>query len=513
MSVPVSPHAPAAPAHGPLRQRSDAELPGRLARSLRTVSGAQFTVAEFHAWFAARLDAGSYRVTRCPLAGLPGWSFEPGSGDLVHRSGRFFSVEGVHVRSESGPVGEWHQPIINQPEVGIIGILVKEFDGVLHFLMQAKMEPGNLNVLQLSPTVQATRSNFTKVHGGADVKYLQYFAHVAEGRHRGRVLADSLQSEHGAWFLRKSNRNMIVETFEDVELHDSFLWLTLGQIGELLHHDNLVNMDSRTVLSCLPMEVVGGAGRSPLGQSAFAASVDRSWEPAAGALHSDVAVLSWLTSERARRDLVTRSVPLAQLPGWEQSEYALSHHAGRHFDVVGVHVEAGSREVGSWSQPLIEPHGVGINALLVKRVDGVLHVLVQALAEAGSHDAAQIAPTAQCTPANYDWLPAELRPAYFDLVRTPNPASVRYEAVHSEEGGRFLNAANRYQIIEVPEDFATEEPPNHRWLTMSQLAMLIRHGNSVNVQARTLLVCLTLCCHEPGRPTGDHPGNASARPG
>ena len=32
--------------------------------------------------------------------------------------------------------------------------------------MQAKVEPGNINSIQLSPTLQATRSNYTKAHGG-----------------------------------------------------------------------------------------------------------------------------------------------------------------------------------------------------------------------------------------------------------------------------------------------------------------------------------------------------------
>ena len=46
---------------------------------------------------------------------------------------------------------------------------------MLHCLMQAKMEPGNVNPLQLSPTVQATRSNYTQVHRGTGTRYLEYF--------------------------------------------------------------------------------------------------------------------------------------------------------------------------------------------------------------------------------------------------------------------------------------------------------------------------------------------------
>lgn len=235
-------------AYAPLRPRGAGADAERFARSAAAPAGAHLRTEDFTAWLAARRRANRFRVERIPFAGLDGWAFDPATGNLGHRSGRFFTVEGLHATGAQGPFREWHQPIISQPEVGILGILVKEFDGVLHLLMQAKMEPGNRNVLQLSPTVQATRSNYTRVHQGASVRYIEYFTDPR----RGRVLADALQSEHGSWFLGKRNRNMIVEALDDVPPADDFCWLTLHQVAELLHRDNLVNMDSRTVLAGIP---------------------------------------------------------------------------------------------------------------------------------------------------------------------------------------------------------------------------------------------------------------------
>ena len=40
--------------------------------------------------------------------------------------------------------------------------------------MQFKAEPGNINNYQLSPTVQSTKSNFTKKHKGKSL-YIEYF--------------------------------------------------------------------------------------------------------------------------------------------------------------------------------------------------------------------------------------------------------------------------------------------------------------------------------------------------
>ncbi len=478
-----------APASRGLRRREDDSLPVRFARSAATADGL-LGMADVREWLAAQRAVGTARITRVPLTELDGWSFQEDTGDLTHRSGRFFAIGGLHVTSEDGPVPEWRQPIIRQPEVGILGLLVKEFDGVPHVLLQAKMEPGNPGgVVQLSPTVQATRSNFTKVHGGASVRYIEYFTDPR----RARVVSDSLQSEHGSWFLHKSNRNMTVLTDDvDVVVHDNFCWLTLGQIGALLHEDDTVNMDTRTVLSCLPVSAPGD-GELRNHNDDFTAALGRSADPYTPGLHRDVDVLSWMTAERARRSLTAHSVPLNGLPDWGLVDGGLSHRDGRYFDVVGVRVEADNREVARWSQPLVRPRGTGVCAFLVRRVDGVLHLLAHARAEAGLPDVVQIAPTVQYTAGNYGWLPAARRPRFLQEVLDGTAGTVRYDVMHAEEGGRFLDALSNYQIIEVGEDFSVEEPSSHRWLTLSQLLMLCDHDNRVNVQARTLLACLKLC--------------------
>ena len=456
----------AAPRGNVLSARNNADLPARFARSAATTRSIHLSLADFPGWFAQRRRVTDFQVERIPFDQLEGWSFAPDSGNLTHRSGRFFTIEGMHVSSDTDPGRNWYQPVIRQREVGILGILVKEFDGVLHFLMQAKMEPGNPNLLQLSPTVQATRSNYTKVHQGADVRYVDYFLNPRPGS----VVTDVLQSEHGSWFFQKSNRNMIVEAFDDVPLHEDFCWLTLGQLWVLLAQDNLVNMDSRTVLSTAP-----------------SVSEDER------ALHSDTELLSWFTERRARRDLTAERIPLAGLPGWARTDTQISREDQAFFDVVAVKVTAGSREVTSWTQPLVEPIGRGICAFLTREIDGVRHLLVNALPEGGSQDTVELGPTVQYIPGNRERPLSEDRPQFLDQVLCAAPERFLFSAVHSEEGGRFLNAESDYLIVEAVEGepgYDIDPPDGFRWITPSQLNSLLRHGNYVNVQARTLVACL-----------------------
>lgn len=437
-----------------------------LARSASTSEGVAGHTSDVLHRLWHRRRSGLYRVERVPFAALDGWSFQESTGHLVHRSGRFFSVLGVWAAVHApGLRREWHQPMINQPEVGILGILAKEFDGVPHFLMQAKMEPGNPHLVQLSPTVQATRSNYTKVHGGAPVTYLEYFTQPTA---RESVLADGLQSEHGAWFRGKFNRNMVIRTTGEVPLKDGFEWLTLQQINELLHADHVVNMDARTVLSCLPSGPEPGRPLHPLGE-----------------------LLSWIAAERSRQKVRTRPVPLADLPGWTASAWSIDHEHNRYFRVVAVAAEAANREVPRWSQPLIEPLGTGVVAFLTRTFDGAPHILVRARAEAGLRDRVELGPTVQCTPDNYADRPAAEQPAFLMAVTSAPPNRVRYQALHSEEGGRFLGSQARYLLVEADEEIAPRTPPNcFRWVSVAQLGHLVRHGHHVSVQARTLLACL-----------------------
>ncbi|MFD5693733.1 NDP-hexose 2,3-dehydratase family protein [Streptomyces rubiginosohelvolus] len=439
----------------------------------------------FHRWLAAQKQHTDMLVRQVALEDLAGWNAEPGTGNLVHETGRFYSVEGLDVHLPGAPVERWQQPIINQPEVGILGILVKEFDGVLHCLMQAKIEPGNHNGLQLSPTVQATRSNYTRVHKGAEVPYLHYFRDTS----RHQVLADVRQSEQGAWFFRKRNRNIVVQVTEDVEVREGFTWLTLHQLHELLMLDDLVNMDARSVLACLPF--TGPGLPQVLGTPAddFTAALVRSCDERADVPENLAGVLHWITDVRTRRDVVAERVPLRALAGWRRDDGRIAHESGRFFRVTGVDVAATGREVRAWAQPMIEPCGEGVIAFLARRIDGVLHLLVHAATEPGYADVVELAPTVQCTPAALDALPAGARPPHLDAVLNAAPERIRFDAVHSEEGGRFYHARNRYLIVETEEDLGAGAP-DHRWLTVAQLVALMRHSHYVNVQARCLLACL-----------------------
>lgn len=241
------------------RENLKRRFPGLTETSLDLIVSASteynpdFPTPSFFKWLQTHNDRLQFDCALIELEKISDWYFDEGR-NLRHSSGKFFSIEGINVKvSAERGTRAWNQPIINQPEIGILGIICQKHSGILYFLMQAKMEPGNINKAQLSPTLQATRSNFTQVHMGKKPPYLEFFQSL-DGK---KIIVDQLQSEQGARFLKKRNRNMIIEISPDekVEVLDSFCWLTLGQLKVLLEKDNIVNMDARTVLSCTQLNL------------------------------------------------------------------------------------------------------------------------------------------------------------------------------------------------------------------------------------------------------------------
>ena len=444
----------------------------------------------FRSWMSERCRPDAFRVRRVPLDGMEKWILDADGSRLYHESGRFFQVIGLHVKTNFGGDKEWDQPIINQPEIGFLGFITRVIDGTRYFLVQAKMEPGNINTLQISPSLQATRSNFTQVHKGKRPTFLEYF----NGEKPVRILTDQLQTEQGGRFFRKRNRNIVVEIQEDIELPEDYRWLTLGEMKALLREDNVLNMDARSVLSTIPLiedEVAcqldpSGIQRVHPDLSANGLRFLKSFLGKDSVCSID-ALLSWYTSQKTRWELEVSQKSLSQLEGWHIGEMAIES-TDRYFSVIGVEVSAGTREVTHWMQPLIADSHIGLLAFVCQEINGVLHFLVQAKVEPGNLDIIELSPTVSCS--NYAYVKTrEGRPFLFDEVLS-DKAAVLYDSLQSEEGGRFYQIRNRNMIVEIPASERLELPFNYAWMTLAQMKEFMRYG-MFNIEARSILSAIS----------------------
>lgn len=444
-------------------------------------------------WVKEQNNCVSVEINKIPFSELKLWHFDNDNSRLQHNTGKFFSIDGIRINTNWGNVQTWDQPIINQPEIGYLGFITKEFNGVLHFLLQAKIEPGNINFVQLSPTLQATKSNYTQAHQGKSPAYLDYFVNAKPTQ----ILLDQLQSEQGARFLRKRNRNIIIKIEEEVNLLENFVWLTLAQIKELMKVDNLVNMDTRTVISGIPYGIYSDLQIdlfSFLNKHQLPYSVEsrmlKSMLSSESAVNSFDSIIKFVTRHKSFFELNIEKIPLNAINSWNINEYAIEHNENKYFKIIAVEVSIGNREVSKWTQPMIEPAQEGICAFVCKEINGVLHFAVQAKLECGNFDIIEFAPTVQCLTGDYRNYNSSDIP-YLDYVLNIEREKIILDNLQSEEGGRFYKEQNRNMIVVAGDEISEILPENFIWMTLNQLNSFIKFNNYLNIQARSLIAAVS----------------------
>ncbi len=460
-------------------------------KSIFAVNGVLMDTDDIINWLAEQNKRVHVKISKTAFNNLNQWEYRDGS--LMHQSGKFFSIDGIRIVTNWGNLKSWEQPIINQPEIGYLGFITKEFNGILHFLVQAKIEPGNVNYVQLSPSLQATRSNYTQVHEGKKPLYLEYFQKASPDQ----ILLDQLQSEQGARFLKKRNRNIIIKVEEDLPVYDNFIWVTLGQLKTLMQRDNLVNMDSRTVISCIQYgvfenEVVDFFNF--LGYNTYEKRIQKALLKSAitdeGSVNNIEDIITFLTHLKSIYDLNIMSIPLNKVENWIFSEKEIYHKDNKFFKVIAVDVEIGNREVVKWGQPMIEPAQEGICAFICKEINGILHFIVQAKMECGNHDVVEFAPTVQCLTGNFKYTKEGALP-FLGYVLKAKPEQIIFDTLQSEEGGRFFKEQNRNLIVVAGDEFPEDLPDKYIWMTLNQMLSFIKYNNYINIQARSLIAAIS----------------------
>lgn len=431
-------------------------------------------------WVGQKNSCLKVQITKNRLSDSDKWFYDEASGEIRNTNNSFFQIRGLQQYRDSELVLE--QPVLIQDEIGYLGIICKMINGVLHFLMQAKIEPGNVNKIQISPTIQATKSNFTQKHGGKKPAYLDYFLNAKPED----IIVDQIQSEQSSRFLGKRNRNIIIKVNEDIEVLPSHRWMTLGTIKKLMKIDNLVNMDTRTVLSCIPYsqynisedeekELYDEFTDKALFNSMFCEND-----------HSEfVKVFRYINDHRMLHGCENRIVPLTELSSWNFTDDGIVHKKGYPFKVVFCDIEIEGREVTHWTQPLFEAEGMAVFGLITAVFDGKLKFLVQTKPEAGCFDSIELAPTVQLEAAVPEEEYSPIDRLFFSLLE--NGGEIRNNVILSEEGGRFYHEQNRNIVLRASPEQVGELPRGYFWLDYKTLNTMVQFNNVLNIQLRNLL--------------------------
>lgn len=451
----------------------------QICESWVTTEGTINSLDTILSWIAEKNREIKVFINKINLAQMNDWFYDENEKGIVNHAHTFFAINGLK-KYEEKVESVYEQPIIVQNEIGYLGIIGKVIDGIMYFLMQAKIEPGNVNKIQISPTVQATKSNFMRVHGGKSPKFIEYFSHARNFE----VIVDQIQSEQSSRFYGKRNRNILIIVDEEIEPGDSHMWMTLGQIKQLMEYDNLVNMDTRSVISCIPFalrdftykELVYLEGLftdKELYNSIFfgeaGVKINKIYQ-----YMNEVKML-----DRSKVELVD----LYSLNDWHFYNDAFTSDRGE-FSIIFCDIEIEGREVTKWQQPLFAAKSILILGLMYSYFDNKMNFLVHSLSEVGCFDKIEIGPTVQCTCANNEKRDS-IQNVFFDKYKRQE--GITFSGLFSEEGGRFYHEENRNILMKVDKEEIGELPPGYFWTDYQTLNILIQFNNCLNIQLRNLL--------------------------
>jgi oxidase EvaA len=419
------------------------------------------------AWFAAMLDDAECQVENIGLSQSAEWSVQ--HGFLTHRSKGFFTVVGLDWMSPDGTASQ--RPYFDQRVPGTLGFLMRHHEQKHQLLVQAKLEPGNVGLVQLAPTCQATDSNVKRLHGGQSPPFANCFSPGS-----ANVVYDVAHSEQGTRFFRKRNRNVLVFTEYDKPIPPTHRWLDADDVLDLLWHDYLVNTDARSVLVCAPWQQL--VNRVPFSRhrEGFGTELMRSASSASRHIALDQ------VKARIQEARITveepKVVPLQDLRSWHFNDQGLVPVNGDPLCIRQIRITVKGREVPAWDQPIIDSGCEGSVDLVCGRLSGVLHFLFRARAEAGLTERIELTPTHVVEPGD----------GHGEVLGAQWQGRVVAQCRQSEEGGRFYRDTNCYRIVDVGQ--ASDGGHMSYWLTLGDIRRLLDEPGWLTNESRSSLSLL-----------------------
>ena len=400
-------------------------------------------------WLAAQRRAQQCVVRPISLEDSTQWSWV--EGRIQHHTGRFFSVVGV----EDAQTG-WLAPLLEQREIGTLAFIRREYDGDVQLLVQAKLEPGDLGLSQIAPSVQATASNLDRVHGGAS----QPFAELVTADPNAHV--DALGSEQGTRFLGKFNRNVLVTAeIAAADLPGHLKWFPARELLRMLHDDHAINTDARSVLVSSPWELLVGDEPFASVEGAWSRALRESYRSTRAGVSE--AAKDSITS--LRTDAEPTWVSLDDLQGWSVDRQGQVTVKGGAFCVRQIDIKTNAREVEAWDQPIIDTAEAVTIDLAVCVEEGVAYFGLAPVVEPGLVN----------------------RAVWGHSVGLATSGKVVASVAQSDEGGRFFQDVAHYRLVLIER---SDAEPGLTWLTLGELQPLLAEGGWLTNEVRSALSLL-----------------------
>ena len=271
----------------------------------------------------------------------------------------------------------------------------------------------------------------------------------------------------------------------------SHMWMTLGQIKELLKEDNLVNMDTRTVLSGLPFsrdliteEEISKVKSYFSDESLFNSIYEKSKSTKLTDIYHIINDYKMFSEAKGK------IIPLTSLQEWNCKRDEIVCNKTYGFKVIYCDVTIEGREVKEWEQPMVEATGMAIFGLFTTVIGNTRKYLISIKKELGCFDYVEMGASVQLE-STYKVEELNSVESLF-LEKYRRNEGVVTDVILSEEGGRFYHDQNYNVIIHLCEDEIEELPEGYFWVSFAMLNDMIQFNNILNIQLRNLIALIDI---------------------
>ena len=407
-------------------------------------------------WIQKQKKINKMQVTRINLNKMDKWFFS--QSEIYNKNKNFFSI--IPYMFTKNNKNFFYQPLIIQKEVGILGILKKKFNFIDHYLLQAKVEPGNINNIQLSPTVQATKSNFLRKHGGKKTKYLDYFI---KKKFNTNILTRLKLSEQGTRYYEKSNKNILIDVKNNkVKNFSNFIWVTKKNLITLINKKNLLNMDTISVFSSSIKPNLIDYPKNKLSK-----------------------ITLKLDQFKKKSKLIKKKTYFNKLKNWKIYKDKIYDTNKKFFSIIALKVKTNSREVQSWCQPIISDHFTSVNGFLFQKFNNTDHYLLQVVLEPGFE---KLKFTSTISIKNFN-NNNKIQDKFIKHFK--NKKNILIDVVNSDEGGRFYRNETRNIVSGLKGTKSISLTKKYIWASHNQIVDLISQ-NLLSIEARNLFASFNI---------------------
>lgn len=408
-------------------------------------------------WLQTQKKINKLSVKKTSVNNLANWNYN--DKEIYHKERNFFSIAAFKFEARNIKKS-WSQPLIIQNEIGILGILKKKIQGNEYYLLQAKVEPGNLNGVQLSPTVQATKSNYLRKHKGKKTKYVNFFLKKNKNI---KILKKKKLSEQGTKYLNKRNLNILIDLKnENIKKNRNYIWLKKDEIKYLLKKKNIINMDTISV---------------------FSSSIKKI--PNNFKLISSKKLLNCLKKFKKRNELKRKKIFFSKMDNWIVNKKRIYDKKNKFFSIIFLDIKANSREVKKWSQPLLSNYRKSFIGLIVKKINNNIFYLLEITYDPGDTNAKF---TTTINIKNFNNNKNYRSINYYNYFLNQKKLN---KYVFSDEGGRFFKNETFNCIRMLNEKEPIKIKSNYYWVSHNQIIDLI-NKNLFSIEARNLFACFNI---------------------